>query len=190
MLILTRSVEPTLEPLTLAEIRDHCRIDGESEDAILAAFLVSARRHLEEIAGVAFLTQTLIRTMDRFPSSDVLYLPRPPLQSVTSISYLDADGVAQTFAAANYTVDTLSEPGRIGLVPGSSWPTTRQQIAAVSITYVAGWTQRAAVPEDLRLALRLLVGEYFENRESAVAKPPSSAVVALVANYGRTRGFE
>ena len=50
--------------------------------------------------------------------------------------------------------------------PGNAWPTPRNQNAAVMVDFVAGYANPAAVPAELTLALRLLVGHWYENRQA------------------------
>ena len=91
------------------------------------------------------------------------------MQSVTSISYTDIDGVTQTVSSGDYLVDTDSEPGRIVLKTGKSWPSVQlKEIAGVRIRYVAGWTAAANVLPNITHAVRLLVGHWFENREQTM----------------------
>jgi uncharacterized phiE125 gp8 family phage protein len=99
------------------------------------------------------------------PVSEIL-VPRPPLISVSSITYVDGNGTTQTLSAAAYKVDTDSEPGRITPAYGYCWPTTRAEINAIAITYVAGYATRAAVPASIKQAMLLLIGHWYENREA------------------------
>jgi uncharacterized phiE125 gp8 family phage protein len=95
----------------------------------------------------------------------MILVPRPPLQSVSSIAYVDSTGSTQTMDASAYIVDTRSEPGRITPAYGTCWPTARCQINAVTITYVAGWTT-ATMPDTVKHLMRLWVGHFFEHRDA------------------------
>jgi hypothetical protein len=93
----------------------------------------------------------------------IIRIPRPPLQSIGSIAYIDTAGVQQTLNPSLYVVDDISEPGRISPAYGKVWPTTLTQINAVTITFVAGWTTET-MPETVKHLTRLIVGDYYENR--------------------------
>jgi len=158
---------PASEPVTLAEVMAQCRVDLSDESTVLTGFALAARETVEVISRRALITQTWELVLDAFPSSDTIELPRPPLQSVTSITYIDEDGVSHTFSSASYLVDTYGEPGRIVLKEGYTWPSTTLQSAnGVVIRFVAGYGAAAAVPEKYKLAIKLLAAHWYENREA------------------------
>lgn len=169
-MILTEIVAPTEEPLSLPEIKLHLRIDSTDEDLLLNSYAVAARIYAEMFARRAFVVQTLELALDGWPSCDHIVLPRPPLQSVTSVKYVDSDGNTQTMASGDYIVDTASEPGRVLLGYGKSWPSaTLQPGPAIKVRYVAGYGGSVAVPQIYKQAMLLLIGHYYENREAVVA---------------------
>ena len=164
---------PTAEPVTLLEAKDHLRVDGPDDDAMISVLITAARKWAEEYTGRQFVTATLDWFLDGFCPS--FSAPLPPLQSVTSIKYLDTDGAEQTLDAATYRVDAVSEPGRIALDYGKSWPSTYSVINAVTVRFVAGYGTAAAVPEPIRQAILILIGELYEQRQESV--PASFAAV-------------
>lgn len=161
------SVEPASEPVTLDEFKAHARILGNDEDSALESIIASARQAVEVFTRRSFIRTTWVKRLDRFPSDRTIWLERPPLESVTSVQYIDEAGATQTLAASEYDVDTASEPGRIVLAPEKSWPSTEsQRINAVTITYRAGYgTSGSDVPAAIRQAVLLLAGHWEANRE-------------------------
>ena len=125
----------------------------------------------------------------------MIQIPRPPLISISSITYIDSDGVEQTLSSSLYRVGTKSSPGRVTPAHGEVWPTTRNVTEAVTITFLAGFgTTAATVPGVAKRAIRLTLGNWFENRESVVvgtiaAELPQSAK-NLLTNFrmGRVPG--
>lgn len=177
-----RVVEPVEEPVTLEEARGQCRIDGTAEDELLAGAVGAARQHLEEITGRALLTQTWELFLDAWPGGREIALPRPPLQSVTSVKYVDVDDVEHTLAGAAYLVDTVGLPGRLVLREGASWPAAAlRAVNGVCVRFVAGWPEPGDAPAELRLAARMLVGHWFENREAVSSQPLSETPWAVDA---------
>lgn len=165
---LTQTVAPSEEPITLAEARLWCRIDADdtSQDSELTLLIKAARQRCENVAGIALVTQTWKLTLDAFPDDGLIRLPRPPLASVTSIKYLDTSGVEQTLATTEYRVDADSKPGLIQEDSGKAWPAVYDVLAAVRVTYVAGYGLAASVPEDIKLRLRAHICYCFENRDT------------------------
>lgn len=160
---------PVLEPVTTKEAKAHLRVDGSDEDTLIDGIVSAAREHLEDVALRAFLTQTYDLRLEEWPCDGVIKLPRPPLQSVTSIVYTLEDGSTATLSSSAYVVDSDSEPGRILLKSGYSWPSDTLQVgASIRVRYVAGWTAAASVPKAIRQALLLLAGHWYENREAMI----------------------
>jgi uncharacterized phiE125 gp8 family phage protein len=116
------------------------------------------------------VSQTLELVLDRWPACTFVELPRPPLASVTSIKYKDADGTETTWNSANYIVAAAHIPGRVVLADGASWPSdTLYPTEAIRIRYVAGWASAAVVPQSLKQSMLMLIAHWYEMREAAVA---------------------
>lgn len=161
---------PVLEPLTTAEVKLHLRVDGSTEDALIDLYAKAARQAVEDACWVAMLTQTWDYLLDAWPAGNEIELPRPPLQSVTSITYRDADGAIQTFAATNYRVDASGLLGRVVLKPSAQWPTAALDTGSpIAVRFMAGYTAAANVPQLMRSAVLLLTGELYQQREAAAA---------------------
>ena len=111
---------PSVEPLTTAEAKAHLRVDGTAEDAYIDECVTDARGTIEELTGRALITQTWDLWLDGWPAFGVITLPRPPLQSVTSVVYYDTDDTEATLSSANYLVDADSHLGRVILDSGQS----------------------------------------------------------------------
>jgi len=127
--------------------------------------------------------------LDEFPPdarncTSTIDVPVPPLQSVSSITYLDNNGDSQTLAASKYDVDASSEPGRIAPAFGETWPDTRDVNNAVTVTFIAGYTTAALVPDTIKHAIKMITGHWYENREEVVigvtSKQLERAVTSLL----------
>jgi uncharacterized phiE125 gp8 family phage protein len=159
-------VVPAEEPLSLIEAKNHLRVEAPEDDALIAALIAAARDQLEGETSRQLVTATWRLSLDCFPA--VIRLPISPVQSVSSIQYLDANEVLQTLSASVYVVDTDRKPARIAPAYGEVWPTTLPQINAVKVTFVAGYGTPAAVPESIKEALKLMIGHWYENREASI----------------------
>lgn len=121
-----------------------------------SAWIQAARIEAETKTRGVLVTQTWDLHLDNFPGWE-MHIPNPPLQSVSSITYVDTDGTTQTLAADQYLVDTKSQPGRITPAFGLTWPTTRAQTNAVTVRFVAGHGAAAAVPENIKSWMKLRI---------------------------------
>ena len=163
-----RTVEPQAEPLALDIVKAHLRIENlDVHDELLQSiYIPSATRDVEAITQRALITQTYVYRLPCFPVAGPLRLPHPPLQSVTSVQYVDGNGTTQTWDSDDYVVDTTSTPGVIEPVYGGSWPTARGDRNSVIITLVAGYGNAAsAVPADIRHAMLLMIGDAYARVE-------------------------
>ena len=137
------------------------------EDTAIMGQIKAARDYCEKITWRALATQTITAYPTRFPSSNELELPRPPLQSVTSIKYKNSDGTEATLTeTTDYLVDDERMFGRIVLAYGKSWPTfTPYPMNPIKIEYVAGYSETNLIPETTKQAMLILIGHWYFNRE-------------------------
>lgn len=155
------------------------------EDGLLSGLIAAAREDCEKFQNRAFITQTWELWLDAWPSKDYIKLPLPPLQSVTSIKYYDVDDTEYTFYDSENTdyifIDTKSEPGWVVLNYGEGWPDAMLRPAnAVCVTFVAGYGAASAVPRNVKQAMLLLIGNWYENREAVVIGTISSELPLAV----------
>lgn len=179
---------PAQEPLSLDEVKDHLRVDVADEDGLIASLLTAARQHVEAFTKRALVTQTWDLKLCGFTDPDyyqdgALWLPFPPVSSVTSISYVDTNGATQTWAAANYTTDLTTGPharrARIALAYGISFPSVRAVLNNVTVRFVCGYGDPDAVPDGIRAAMKLLVGQWYAAREPSPVTVPTTVDALL-----------
>ena len=160
----TVETEPEEEPVTLDEAKRQIRQNIPDDDLELNLMIKAARKFCETKIARQFVTATRKLWLDKFP--DEIRLPRSPLQSVTTVEYIDVNGTLTTLATADYTVSQAASPGRVMPAHGKSWPSTRAIIEAVRVTYVAGYGLAVAVPETIKLAILKVVAGAYRDRES------------------------
>ena len=131
--------QPTVEPVTLQQLKDHLRIYHTEEDSLLETYLKAARMYAETtLCWRAFVEQEIEYIRDSFLYE--IKLPRPPLRSVQSITYKDTTGAENTIEPVEYIVDTDSEPARIVPAYDKNWPTSPlYPVNAVKVSYTAGY---------------------------------------------------
>lgn len=126
-------------PLSLADAKKHLRVDHSDDDDSIQAVIEAAFEMIERRTGRAFREQNCQLKLSEFPAgNDPLYLPKPPVLSVSSILYRDSNNVSQTLNSALYVVQTAAIPGQIIPTYGTSWPTALDNPESVIITYSAG----------------------------------------------------
>lgn len=165
---------PAVEPVTLAEAKQHCRIDTDTDDAYVSALIVAAREWVESYIDEALIHQQLVMRMDGFPQE--IELPRPPMASsgthtAVSITYvMNSTGSTATLETSQYRVDRDSRPGVVRTVYGGAWPSYLLDYNAVSVSWWAGrGASAASVPQGVKNAILWLVGLWYEKRMAADA---------------------
>jgi uncharacterized phiE125 gp8 family phage protein len=173
----------TVDPVSLAEAKAHLRVVESNEDALIAGYLMAARQHVEDYTGRTLSLQTYDYKIDDELSNEIV-MPRPPLVSVTSVSYVDINGTTQTLSSALYQVDTGVLFGRIVPAYQATYPSIRSQPNAVTVRFQAGYSQ---IPEPIRQAILLLVSHFYDNRQPVLIGTISSelpfSVVVLLSPY-------
>lgn len=182
----TVTTPPVNEPISLAVLRLHMRIDHTDEDELISTYLTAAREWCEDYTRRSLITQTI--TLEREGFDGTIELPRGPVVSVDSVSYVDADGVTQTLGSEVYEVDIDPIMSCLRLASGQTWPGVGDTAYPVSIVYTAGYgTTSASVPAPIRSALMMTAANLYEFREpiisgTIITKVPF-AVESLLASY-------
>jgi len=169
------------ETITLAETKLHLRVDVTDDDDLIDTLIGAALEIVEAWTWRKIGTGTLTQYCDSFPSSGIIQLKSPPLTSVTSITYIDTNGDTQTLSTDIYDVDITTEPGSVRRAYDQSWPSTRAENNAVTITYVAGYADANSTPDTIKQAMLLLIGHWYANREQVFVGPRAEATEVPMA---------
>jgi len=178
--------EPTAEPVTLLELIDHLEVVDPVKNEYLEGLITVARRSLEELTWGVFVTQTWDQWFDGF--ADPLKLRKPPVASITSVTYTDSNGDSQTLASSVYELGDDNGIGIVRLQYDQTWPTTRGHPDVVTVRFISG-VAVASVATGIKHAIKLLAAHLFENREPLVIGQRISVeqiphtVEALIAPY-------
>jgi len=159
---------PSSPLLTMAEVRDHLRLDVDADDPLVSSLLIAATDWFERATDRSLSAKTWRLDLPSFCGSRI-ELPYPPLVSVTHVKAYDAANVLQTVNASNYEVVTNTVPGAVQLTTTGQWPATYVRNDAVQVTYVAGYATPAAVPQLCKQCVLMLIGAWHENREATTA---------------------
>ena len=193
-------VPPAAEPLSVDDAKAHLRIDHDSDDGLIAAYIAVARDRAEQFLNRALISRTMLFTLS--PSSpptpqlgyvfnpvllalplgwpqilqQPIELPMPPVQSVTQVQQRHRDGTTITLDPASaYYADTVNEPARITL------RTVGQPVGSdLGVTYVAGYGDTPnTVPVSIVHAIKLILTFLYENRGDTDGEMPRAAETLL-----------
>lgn len=148
--------------LDVLKARQEIRVTTTDDDDNLMAAQVAAIEEYEDFTGHILRESTWDLYLDCFPDSGEIELPAP-LQSVTSVTYTDTAGASQTLSASTYVVDTTSRiAGRVVLAYNQSWPSTYDQINAIRVRFVAGYSDPADIPQKKLDGLVAKIQEIYD----------------------------
>lgn len=192
------------EPVSLAEMKSHLRIDDDAEDALITTYIVAARMQAEQVTRRSIVQKTFKASLDgsfggelpwwdgtregalvEFQSS-VIELPYPPTVSVQEVGLFDDSDVKTVAPASTYLVDVSSQdtPGRLILRRGCTWPIALRVANGMEILYTAGYAD-GTVPGPLKTAILMLATNLYQTRgdasdaESTSAKSGAAPLLAM-----------
>jgi uncharacterized phiE125 gp8 family phage protein len=186
----------SVQPVTLAEAKAHCRVDHGEDDARLNLAIDAATRHLDGYGGIlgrALLKQRWRQHLAFWPASRCIDLALAPvLVAGVVVTARLADGSSQVLDPGSYRLLAAgSASPRLLFSVSTSLPGLASEPDAVAIEYDAGYGEvPAGVPGAIRAAILMMVGDLYRFTESAapgtaVAVPMTPTVDRLLAPYRR-----
>ena len=176
---------PATAIVSVAEQKSHMRLLGrDANDPDVLAYLLFAESYVTSLTNHVFQPTTYRYTLDRPPAqygyryvynfgfrANAIEFPVGPLLSVGSITYKVTDPVSGLYVdtlidPATYQVSATQIPGRVMPRGGQFWPFGSVfALEGMVLTFTAGYASPANVPPAARMAVKLLAGYMYENRE-------------------------
>ena len=152
---------PEEEPISLEDVKLYLRTlpDDDSEDeAVIKPLITAAREYCENITGRALAKQTVAA----YPEArvGVAVLPRPPILAVESVTVFKDDGARETLESSHWLLHLAGDAIFLRKLPGDL-----RSVDPIEVVYTAGYEE---LPMLLRQAMLLLIGHWYENRETVV----------------------
>lgn len=192
-------------PLSLSEAKLALRVDVPDDDALIADLIRAAADYVQDQTWSSLYMQTWELVLPGFPGCvayrdcacywharpQAIRLPRPPAASIVAITYRDADGDAVVLDPGEYQLCTAEDGAWVVPAYGSQWPATNLEAPEpVVIEYTAGYDgSTRPFPMQAKQAVRLLVGHWYENRETVVVGTINSELQVSVAQLCRNLSF-
>ena len=160
-------IAATTAILTTAEAKTHLKVDTTADDDYIDNIISAATESAQIFTNRYFINTTITQHGDTW--SDIATLFKSKVNSITHIKYYDSDNSEQTLATSVWISDINQQPARIGLKPNQSFPSLADRINAVNCKYVVGYGSAASdVPEGIREAVLLTIGNWYENRQEVI----------------------
>ena len=164
LIVTTAAVNPLF---TTAQAKAHLKVDVSTDDTIIDNLILAATQSCEIFTNRYFIDTVVTQHCDLWTDVEQLY--KSPVDSITHIKYYDADNSLQTLASSVYILDKISQPARVGLDVNQSFPNLAKRINAIEVKYTVGYgTASTDVPEGIKQAVLLTIGNWYQNRESVI----------------------
>lgn len=204
---ITVTSPPAVEPIALGDAKLHLRVTIDDDDALITRLITAARQSVSTRLGQTLIQTSYTQYLDNFPwgggywnrlirqqgpspfwlptNTGIVLVPWSPLISIDSINYYDYQGNLDTVDPSLYAW-SVGVPGRLQPVYGKVWPIARPTIDSVQVNFTAGYgTSESSIPANIQAAMLLLIGNWYENRESQVigtiSGPLQDGIDALLA---------
>lgn len=151
-------------PVSLDEAKEHLRVVHTDDDHYIGGLLLAATKWAEDFQCRTYVNRSHTMYLDEWQTV-IRPTYSPLIATGLTIKYIDTGGTEQTLSSDYYRIDAATEPGRITQAYGYCWPSIRYVTNAITITYTAGYGTAAAVPDDVKAAIKLIVGHLYEHRE-------------------------
>ncbi len=161
---LTRTSSQSGLAVSLDEAKNHLRVSGSDQDEPITLLIESATEQLERDINRGILATTWQQAMYSFPASgDKIDLMMGMNTNVSSITYVDTDGVTQTLSPSLYSYS--AGRGCVFNTSPDGWPDVSTESVGdmVFINFSCGVADSGCVPRLMKQAILLEVGRgYFD----------------------------
>lgn len=172
--------------MTREQAKKQCEVEAaeDAHDTWFDETIAEAHEFVEQYLKASLTESRWIYRTGRWPCEWPYTIPLPmgPLIGVIQVSYLDSSGERQTLEPG---VDYDYVPGQAGyIIPayGKSWPSARDTPSSIAIEYWAGYpgegspADASGVPKGIVRAMKMLIGHWFENRETVILGQAASDI--------------
>lgn len=158
----------SLEVVTITEAKEHLKIDGDEQNAILRLYLSAAIKACEDYRQAAIGSAEHELHSSWFCPS--FSLQKYPVSAINSVKYYDEEGNLQTVDSANYRLQSFRQPCYLEFDSEFDYPDLHEREYPVVVNFNAGWTSASSVPATVKLGILNRMGTFNEIRQiSAIA---------------------
>ena len=154
-------------PVSLTEAKSHLKVDTTADDTYITSIIKAATQLSEEYTNRFFIDTVIEQYTSSFADLQTLF--KSKVSAVAYVKYYDSDNSLQTLSATVYDTQLNYEPSQIQLADGQSFPSITKRNDAVLTRYTVGYGSAASdVPEIIKQAILLTIGNFYQNRNSVV----------------------
>jgi len=156
-------------PVSVESCKLDLKIQHNADDTLLEDYIAAAAALVGGKSGIVGKVLTAeIWELKLSSASGCVVLPLSPVQSITSISYFDAENTAQTLDVADFYLYGDEDSALIEPKTNVVWPAVYARRDAITIRFVAGFGTADDIPKNITRAIRLIVAHWYENRTAVL----------------------
>lgn len=159
------------EIISLSAAKLHLKVDTTDDDTLITDLIQAAIESAENYTGISINEAKFEVKSDCFINDHEFKVS--PVQSITSVKYLDEDGNEQTLATAKYELLPIDKyVQKIQYPDFDELPTVKEDSSkAVVVALTTGYAD-GKVPKAIQSAIKLIIGDLYENRQDRADKLP------------------
>lgn len=157
---LIQSIAPTLEPITLVEMKLFLRVLHADDDVLISSYIRAARERAETIMNRQLISATFELYFDVI--QNWIILPRPPFVNIDSFQAYD--GTAWN-DISQYQIDDKAVPSVLSAI---SWPFVSSDVNSIKVVYRAGYADASKVPASIKAWLLLEVEKMYDEEKPRI----------------------
>lgn len=165
---------PETSPVTLAQVKQHLRIDHDEDNGYLSELIEAARLHVEAVSGHALIFRSLRQYCNEVRFSNSIRLMAYPVQTVVAVTGYDPEGHAVTLQTDQYMLKQTHEGALVQIsddLNDASFPN------GLEIDFITGHGESGVdLPSNITRAILVLIAHWYEYR-GALAPGEETAII-------------
>lgn len=152
--------------LSIDDAKTFCRVDSDVEDTLIADLIKVAVQSVEKYTGHVFAyNETMQMNLERFEDVN---LPLTPIVSVDAISYRDVSNENQVLDTSQYWMEPIASTSNVLRFRGTMPQVYKYSSFPIQLRLEVGYEETVSIPPMMIHAVRLLVSQYYDQRENFI----------------------
>ena len=153
---------PEANPVSLAQIKRHLRLDHNEDDEYLIELAQAATLHVEAMIDQFLITRTVRQYIETMPASRSISLEAWPIISIQEVRGYDLGGNPIIFQSRNFRFDNRFDPAALILNTSINFNAFSN---GIEVDIIAGYGETGVdIPSNIIRAILVLIAHWYEFR--------------------------
>tara|TARA_R100001244_G_scaffold132112_1_gene107100 strand:- start:523 stop:1095 length:573 start_codon:yes stop_codon:yes gene_type:complete len=164
----------TTQIVSTADLKTHLRITFSDDDSYIDSLEAAAVGMVEEFTNRFLLETAVTQYGNTFGDLEILF--KSPAHSGSERVYYMNDGAWVLLLISLTEFVYAIEPARLYSRATASIPTADDVFEAWKVNYTVGYASAADIPSALIQAIKIIVSDFYENRQSVIVGKIASEI--------------